>query len=246
MKKITIALASLAAGTMATHAMAQTIMGPTKITTVTSTIPGGDPNFSLPQIADGIANPALPFNGFQGQNQTIGSITFTLDQLYDITAIHLWNDINVQGEGVKTYSLKFFDAANTLITTKGPFNVGAGVFDPQPETFTAVSNVRRIEMVVEAYHAITSRRRVEIREVAFDGTQSLGPASAMKGDHYQCYRIPESRRPVAESLRVSDQFGRAQIILGRPVLFAIRHPRSMAPQGSASPIPNAIWFAMNC
>ena len=217
MKKITIALASLAAGTMATNAMAQTIMGPTKITTVTSTIPVGNSSYSLPQIADGIANPALPFNGFQGQDHTIGSITFTLDQSYDITGIHLWNDINIKGEGVKTYSLKFFDAANTLITTKGPFNVGAGVFDPQPETFTSVSNVRRIEMVIEAFHTVTAYRRVEIREVAFDGTQSLGPSTAMKGDHYQCYRIPESRRLAAESLQVSDQFGRAQIMLGRPV-----------------------------
>lgn len=217
MKAISVSLALLAAGAISTQAIAQNIMGSSKIVTVTSTIPVGNSSFPLSQIADGIANPALPFNGFQGQENTTGLIAFTLDQTYDITGIHLWNDINVQAEGVKTYKLNFYDAANNLVGTKGPFNVGASVFDPQPESFAPVVGVRRVEMVIESIQTSSSRKRVEIREVAFEGTVSLGRPETMKGDHYQCYRIPESNRLPPEAMQVGDQFGRTQIVLGRPV-----------------------------
>lgn len=38
------------------------------------------------------------------------------------------------------------------------------------------------------------------------------------GDHYQCYRVrAEALRP--ETITVADQFGRAQIVLARPVML---------------------------
>lgn len=38
------------------------------------------------------------------------------------------------------------------------------------------------------------------------------------GDHMQCYRIPKSAAVKPETLVVADQFGKSEIVLGRPIL----------------------------
>jgi hypothetical protein len=39
------------------------------------------------------------------------------------------------------------------------------------------------------------------------------------GDHYQCYRVVRSKALTPETITVADQFGRAQMILARPVML---------------------------
>jgi hypothetical protein len=39
------------------------------------------------------------------------------------------------------------------------------------------------------------------------------------GDHYQCYRVVRSRPLTPETIAVADQFGRARIVLARPVML---------------------------
>ncbi len=219
MKKLTLAVALLAAGTAATSASAQNIQGPTQIVGVTTMITNGNPTYPLSQIADGIFAPT-PFNGFQGTDGMIGTLTFNLDKAYDIDGAWLWNDINVRAEGVKSYSLNFYDAANNQIGgTLGPFNTIPGQVAAHNENFAPVNNVKRVDMVIHSVQNVanTYAKRVEIREVAFNGKPSGEPPFVMAGDHYQCYRIPESKPLAYENLQVSDQFGRAQIVLGRPV-----------------------------
>ncbi|MFM5929901.1 MAG: hypothetical protein ACKOPQ_03230 [Novosphingobium sp.] len=220
MKSIAMALALLAAGT-ASAASAQSIMGPSKIVGVTSTITNGNPTYPLSQINDGNFNAAAPFNGFQGTNDMLGTITFTLDQSYDLTQFYLWNDINVRAEGVATYMLNFYDANGNQVGAVGGGNVAVGSSGPHINTFPAVNNVRRVELVVQSVQAVsqTFAKRVEIREVAFEGRPAAAPPIDVKGDHFQCYRVPESKPLNPEKLQVSDQFGRGEIVLGRPVMI---------------------------
>ena len=206
-------------------AMAQNIMGPTKIVSVTSTIPNGNPTFPLTQINDGITTNG-PHNGFQGVDQPnplhIGTIVFTLDQSYDLNAAYLWNDINVRAEGVGSYTLRFFDAANNLVGTVGPINTAAGQILPQITPLT-IGNVKRVEMVIHSIQNLpnTYARRVEIREVAFNGvpTPPVPQPIPMAGNHWQCYRVLEGPTLKPEPITVRDQFGKAEIVLARPIML---------------------------
>lgn len=203
-------------------AMAQNIMGPTKITSVTSTITNGNGTFPLTQINDNITTNG-PHNGFQGVDQPnplhIGTITFTFDQAYDLDAAYLWNDINVRAEGVGSYTLRFYDASNTLVGSVGPLTAAPGLVLPNV-TALSVGNVKKVEMVVHNILNLpnTYARRVEIREVAFNGVKTELPIS-MPGDHYQCYRVVEGPTLKPESLVVRDQFGKAEIVLARPLML---------------------------
>ena len=217
-----LAVTTCCLAAMTVPAAAQNIMGPTKIISVTSTIPNGNPAFPLTQINDGITTNG-PHNGFQGVNQPnplhIGTITFTLDQSYDLDAAYLWNDINVRAEGVRSYSLKFYDASNTPITTVGPISTVAGQLAPII-TPLSVGNVKKVEMVIHSVQALpnTYARRVEIREVAFNGIKSESPIS-IPGNHWQCYRVVEGPALKPETLTVGDQFGRSKIVLARPIML---------------------------
>ncbi len=212
---------ALAAATLfAIPASAQNIMGPTKIISVSSTIPGGSGTYTLPQIHDGNSSDAPNFNGFQGAQSTTGIITFTLDQAYDLDAAHLWNDINVRAEGVGSYSLKFYDAAgNPDGTTVGPITTVAGQI-PAQITGLSVSNVKKVEMII---HSIQNKpntfsQRVEIREVAFNGRPTPKVVD-VPGEHYQCYRIIDAPTLNPENIVVADQFGKSEIVLGRPIML---------------------------
>lgn len=215
-----IAIALAATTMLASPASAQNIMGPTKIISVTSTIPGGSGTYTLPQIYDGNVSDATPFNGFQGAQNTTGIITFTLDQAYDLDAAHLWNDINVRAEGVQSYSLKFYDAAGAPVgSTVGPITTVAGQV-PAQITALSVSNVKKVEMII---HSIQNKpntfsQRVEIREVAFNGKPTPKTVD-VQGEHYQCYRIVDAPTLAPENIVVADQFGKAEIVLGRPFML---------------------------
>ena len=49
------------------------------------------------------------------------------------------------------------------------------------------------------------------------GECDAGPPVAMEGDHYQCYKISESKTLKPETITVIDQFGKREQVLGRPV-----------------------------
>ncbi len=222
-------------------AMAQNITGPSQIGPVTSTIPDGTDPYPLSQIADGIFTNG-PHNGFQGADYTAvpatqnpvpvpssaNVISFTLNQPYDITQFHLWNDINVRKESVSSFQLRFYDASG-LIATSAVFNTVAGTVAQQDFSFPMVSGVTRVEMIVLGVFNIppagsrpgTFARRVEIREVAFTGERTPPPEVAvpMPGNHWQCYRVVQGPTLKPEELTIQDQFGRAQIVLGKPVLL---------------------------
>jgi hypothetical protein len=213
---------ALAAMGVATSTLAQSVMigGPAQIVSVTSTIPGGSGTYTLPQIADGNNSDAAPFNGFQGADGATGTITFMLNEDYDLTSFHLWNDINVRAEGVGSYTLKFYDSANALVGTAGPFTTTAGQIAPHVNTFPSIGKVRKVEMEIQSVQQKpnTFARRVEIREVAFDGVKS--PVTvAVPGDHYQCYRVAKAEQLKPENIVVADQFGKSEIVLGMPVML---------------------------
>ncbi len=212
---------ALAAATLfASPASAQNIMGPTKIISVTSTIPGGSPTYVLGQINDNSTVNGPVHNGFQGAQNTTGIITFTLDQDYDLDAAHLWNDINVRAEGVGTYSLKFYNAAGSQVGgTVGPITTVAGQV-PAQITGLSVSGVRKVEMIIHSIQAKpnTFSQRVEIREVAFNGKPTPKTVD-VKGEHYQCYRIIDAPTLAPENITVADQFGKSEIVLGRPIML---------------------------
>lgn len=222
MKKKIIFGALLMAAALTSPSLAQNIMGPAQITSVTSTIPGGSGTYTLPQIADNITSDTTPFNGFQGQDGVTGTITFTLDKPYDIDAAYLWNDINVRAEGVGNYMYRFYTAANVLVGTSGGLSTVPGMVPVQSTVLPIMANVKKVELVISSVQSQpnTYARRVEIREVAFNGKPTVQepPPVPMAGDHYGCYRVAETRALRPETLRVTDQFGRSEVVLGRPVM----------------------------
>jgi hypothetical protein len=222
MTKLGLAFAALISVAMVSPSIAQNIIGPAQIVTVTSTIPGGSGTYTLPRIANTVTNDISPFDGFQGQDGVTGTISFTLDKPYDIDAAHLWNDINVRAEGVGAYSYRFYDPSNNLVGTQGAFSTTPGQVPAHVNSFAPVLNVKRVELVVASVQSQpnTYARRVEIREVAFNGKPTVQepPPVPMAGDHFGCYRVAESRALRPETLRVTDQFGRSEIVLGRPVM----------------------------
>jgi hypothetical protein len=201
--------------TASTPAVAQNIMGPSQIISVTTTITSSS-GYPLSQIADGIsANPT--FNGFAGDANAIGTITFTFDKPYDLDQSYLWNDINVQAEGVKTYKFNFFDSSNTLIGTTAIFSVTTGQIPAHIEGIS-VDDVKTVEMVVISIQGQAQLKRVEIREVAFNGIPTLPPVD-VPGEHEQCYRVIQGKKLAPTKIKVADQFGKTEIVLGMPVML---------------------------
>ena len=204
-------------------AMAQSVMGPTKIVSVTTNIWPGPAMYPLAQIADGNISDVYPFNGFAGADNATGTITFGLNTDYDLTSFHLWNDMNVLAEGVGNYSLKFYNVANVLVGSAGPYSTTAGLVAPHVNNFPMIGNVRKVELVVNSIQSLpnTAVKRVEIREVAFNGdpTPPVEPPFIVPGNHWQCYRVLQGPTLKPETLTVQDQFGKAQIVLARPLML---------------------------
>jgi len=124
------------------------------------------------EIADGDTS---NFNGFAGDEGLLGIIDLDLLGNFDLSSFSLWNDINVLHEGVSTFQLHFYDAADALISTSAVFTapdgqVAAGVYG-----FATVANVGRVELEVLSLLTGGVCCRIEIREVAFEGQAAAIP-----------------------------------------------------------------------
>jgi hypothetical protein len=168
-------MAFVTAAATGSVAISQTIKGPVQIVDATTPIPGGSTTYILKKIWDGVDSDSSPFNGFQGRNNALGKITFIFNGHYDVTAFYIWNDINVRAEGVKEYNLIFY-RGNTVVGRRNNFYANYGQLQKQMATFPMMHDVTSVEMEILSTHKVssTSINRVEIREVAFDGTWFCG------------------------------------------------------------------------
>lgn len=134
-------------------------------------------SFTVGEIADGITTDSYPFNGFAS---TVDKGTITLDLVgeFDLTSFILWNDINVQREGIKDFRLDFFNSSNTQIPVSFSTTFVAPIGQKAPIEYLfdeLVAGVSRVDLVVLNSHPQTFNR-IEIREVAFTGTPTAATA----------------------------------------------------------------------
>ncbi len=128
--------------------------------------------WTIEKINDGITSNSSPFNGFVS-NASKGTISFNFKKEFDLDSFVLWNDVNVEKEGIKDFRLDFFDNSNTLINASYFGTAPVGQLDGQKYTFNkSVSSVNRADLVVLNSHA-GHAQRIEIREVAFTGRPSV-------------------------------------------------------------------------
>lgn len=153
-----------------TRATASPISGPSQITPSTALASSGA-GFTIDEIADGITSDAPPFNGFAAVPGQVGTIRLDLNIPYDLSSFVLWNDINVLGEGVKTFRLDFFDAANVPLGSTPVLTAAAGTVAAQTFAFgSPVLGAKRVDLVVLTLNpSPCCGLRLEIREVAFNG-----------------------------------------------------------------------------
>ena len=172
---LALLIATLALG--ASPANAVTIQGASFITPSTGIAPcavsiclgfGTDIN----QIADGdTAN----FNGYAGADGVVGIIALDLLGNFNLQSFTLWNDINVNREGVQTFRLHFFDASDTFIQSTATLFAPVGQFAGQTYSFASpVLNVSRVDLDTLTLLTGGVGSRIEIREVAFEGERSVG------------------------------------------------------------------------
>jgi hypothetical protein len=163
-----IAMCSLALPNLV---QAQNIIGPSQITASTNIPPlwPSEARFGLSEITNNNTSDATPYRGFVGAENTLGVINFTLDKPYNLTAFHLDNDVNVERESVKDFTLTFFNAANSQVGGPLNFTTSLGQAARQNFTFPQVSNVARAEMKINSIYTNTTYPRVEIREASFTG-----------------------------------------------------------------------------
>lgn len=163
---ITTALAtSLAAASLALPAHAAVLQGPAYIhatTAMTACEIATCAGFGLDinQVAD---NSTANLNGWAGQTGLLGTIKLDLLGSFDLTSFLLWNDVNVSAEGVRSFQLHFFDAADQLLGSTGTLAAISQV-PAQVYAFGTVSGVSRVDLQV-----LGAAGRIEIREVAFNG-----------------------------------------------------------------------------
>ena len=184
MKVIAFSLAALLAVLLSTAAHADLLLGPSFITPTTNISAGGFG--SIYEIADGIGleTDGPPYNGY-GPDAKSGIITLTLNGPYRIFSFLIANDINVQTEGVKDFQLRFYDAANTLLHTTGTLTANDETIPAQ--TFTVggaegINNVSRVEFEVFNVYELNPNPavwRIEVREVAFNGTAVPEPTTTL-------------------------------------------------------------------
>ena len=219
----TIAIASVAAGAiMAVQpALAQNISGPAKLSTsVDAALGSGTSRFPLSQMTDGVNSDAGPYNGYQARNGVTGTITISLDRTYDLSSFYLWNDINVRAEGIERFSLRFYDASGNVIGSDVSNQVtAAGQVAPKVVNFSK-QGVKRVDLIVHSVRQTTGIRRVEIREVAFNGRPSggYGPPPTPKATAYRCYDLMRhSGGETSRAFTMVDQFGQSRTLIGHPV-----------------------------
>jgi len=128
--------------------------------------------FPVSEISDGVTNEGNPsgLNGFM--SASLGTITFTFDQDYELNSLLLWNDVNLNGdasEGIDSFSLAFFDSSDAVIATPSATTYTAPVeqLTAQEYIFSGgVEGVRRVDLEVLSSQW-TGNTAIEIREVAF-------------------------------------------------------------------------------
>jgi len=122
------------------------------------------------QIADGDSS---NFNGYAGADGVVGIISLDLLGSFDLQSFTLWNDLNVNYEGVESFKLHFFDANDNLIQSTSTLIAPTGQFDPQTYTFAStVQGVSKVDFETLTLLTGGFGSRIEIREVAFNGEPS--------------------------------------------------------------------------
>lgn len=143
-----------------------TTVGFNNFTPTTSLPP--ESGFPLSMINDGITGTLNSLNGFV--SNSLGVISFSFNQDYNLRSFILWNDVVVNAEGIDDFALRFYDSADDLISTPastayiGP----VGQLAPAEYTFSSpVQGVRRVELDVLSVQSPFLTTRTEIREVDF-------------------------------------------------------------------------------
>ena len=133
---------------------------------LTENFPG---RFFLEEIADGNTS---NFNGFSSGSAT-GTIKLDLIGNFDLESFILWNDVNVNAEGIKDFRLDFFNSSDSFIQSSNIFIGPRGQFEGEEYIFDAVvPDVSRVDLVVlSSYPGFGSD--IEIREVAFTGNVTV-------------------------------------------------------------------------
>ena len=135
----------------------------------------------ITEITDGITADAGPlFNGFAGETGAIGTIHLDLVGTFNLSSFLLWNDINIVHEGVNTFQLHFFDAADSFISSSPVFfapvsQLAAGQFD----FASPVLGVGSVDLQVLSNLPSIHGERIEIREVAFIGEPVPEPGTML-------------------------------------------------------------------
>lgn len=133
--------------------------------TATTTMPAQS-GFPVSMINDGITGTASSLNGFA--SDTLGVISLSFNQAYDLRSFILWNDIVVNNEGIDDFVLRFYDSSDDLISTPASTGYVGPVGQVAPEEYifsSSVQGVRRVELQVLSGQF--SPTRSEIREVDF-------------------------------------------------------------------------------
>lgn len=135
----------------------------------------------ITEITDGITADAGPlYNGFAGTTGEIGTIHLDLVGTFNLSSFLLWNDINIVHEGVETFQLRFFDAADSLISISPVFFAPVSQLDAGQFNFAStVFGVGRVDLEVLSNLPSVNGQRIEIREVAFIGEPVPEPGTML-------------------------------------------------------------------
>jgi len=124
----------------------------------------------IDQISDNDFSDVAPYNGFAGLDGQIGIISLNLVDEYNLQSFTLWNDINVNREGVDTFKLHFFDASDNLIQSSSILNAPIGQLAPQTYSFASIiQGVSKVDLETLTLLTGGVGSRIEIRELAFNG-----------------------------------------------------------------------------
>ena len=137
---------------ISSQAHAITIQGPGFITASTDiedcAIAICGDTLGIDQISDGISADG-PWNGFAGLNEATGTITLDLLGVFDLEDFTLWNDINVNAEGVESFQLVFFDTSDDEITASDEYFAEIGTTAPDFYSFESIiQGVSRVDLIV--------------------------------------------------------------------------------------------------
>lgn len=116
------------------------------------------------------------------------TVRFDLGAEYDLTDFNLWNnagDIENDGEGVNSFSLKFNDPFNYIFNASASDTLTKQSFNFIGET---IKNVRFIDFIINSSHSVGTsgtdgrntdeRGYVDFYEVSFEGARSTVPEPA--------------------------------------------------------------------